>query len=101
MSVQLIFKMIVATFLSFFTAFGGLFGGAAQKDVCMIAHRGYSGVYHENSNNGSSLTVENTTIDTCYSTSNAGGGVYTTALAASFTRDCCAAVSLTSAPPSA
>ena len=48
MSVQLIMKMILATFMSLFTAFGGLFGGAAQKDVCMIAHRGYSGVYHEN-----------------------------------------------------
>lgn len=48
MSVQLIFKMILATFLSLFTAFGGLFGGTAQKEPCMIAHRGYSGVYHEN-----------------------------------------------------
>ena len=44
MSVQLIFKMIVATLLSLFT----VFGGGPQKEVCMIAHRGYSGVYHEN-----------------------------------------------------
>ena len=48
MSAKLIFKMIVATFLSLFTAFGGLFGGAEQKEICMIAHRGYSGMYHEN-----------------------------------------------------
>ncbi|MBQ6118853.1 MAG: hypothetical protein IJK98_06445 [Clostridia bacterium] len=48
MSVQLFFKMVLATLMSFFTAFGSLFGGAPQKQVCMIAHRGYSGVYHEN-----------------------------------------------------
>ena len=48
MSVQLFFKMVLATLMSVFTAFGSLFGGAPQKQVCMIAHRGYSGVYHEN-----------------------------------------------------
>ncbi len=44
MSVQLIFKMIIATLLSLFT----VFGGGQKKEVCMIAHRGYSGMYHEN-----------------------------------------------------
>lgn len=48
MTATLFFKMIVATLMSLFTAFGGLFGGAQQPEVCMIAHRGYSGMYHEN-----------------------------------------------------
>jgi len=48
MTVSLFFKMIVAALMSVFTAFGGLFGATQTKDVCMIAHRGYSGVYPEN-----------------------------------------------------
>lgn len=47
-NVTLFFKMVLATLLSVFTAFGGLFGGGQQKQICMIAHRGYSGMYHEN-----------------------------------------------------
>ena len=47
-NVTLFFKMVLATLLSVFTAFGGLFGGGQQEQVCMIAHRGYSGMYHEN-----------------------------------------------------
>ena len=47
-NVTLFFKMVLATLLSVFTAFGGLFGGGQQEKVCMIAHRGYSGMYHEN-----------------------------------------------------
>ena len=47
-NVTLFFKMVLATLLSVFTAFGGLFGGGQQSGVCMIAHRGYSGMYHEN-----------------------------------------------------
>ena len=48
MTVQLFFKMLLATLLSLFTAFGGLFGGGKKNEICMIAHRGYSGMYHEN-----------------------------------------------------
>ncbi len=48
MSIQLFFKMVLATLMSVFTVFGSMFGGAPQKKVCMIAHRGYSGMYHEN-----------------------------------------------------
>ena len=48
MSIQLFMKMVLATLMSIFTVFGSLFGGAPRKEVCMIAHRGYSGMYHEN-----------------------------------------------------
>ena len=48
MSIQLFFKMVLATLMSVFTVFGSMFGGTPQKKVCMIAHRGYSGMYHEN-----------------------------------------------------
>ena len=48
MSAQLFFKMVAATFMAFVTFVGGLFGGQKPKDICMIAHRGYSGRYHQN-----------------------------------------------------
>lgn len=48
MSAALIFKMISATFMALFTAIGGIFVPVEKKEVCMIAHRGYSGIYHEN-----------------------------------------------------
>lgn len=48
MTVSLFFKMFTAFLMSAITAFGGLFGTSGAKDVCMIAHRGYSGVYPEN-----------------------------------------------------
>ena len=51
---------------------------------CTAPNEG-GGVYHDNSSTGSTLTVKDTTIDTCSSTTKAGGGVYTTALTASFT----------------
>ena len=51
---------------------------------CTASNEG-GGVYHGNSITGSTLTVKDTTIDTCSSTTKAGGGVYTTALTASFT----------------
>ena len=47
MTVSLFFKMLTAFIMSFITAFG-TFGNVTGKDVCMIAHRGYSGVYPEN-----------------------------------------------------
>ena len=50
---------------------------------CTAPNEG-GGVYHGNNKTGSTLTVEKTTIDTCSSTTKAGGGVYTTALTASF-----------------
>lgn len=41
-------KQLVATILAIFTAVGGLFVPVEKNDVCMIAHRGYSGRYPEN-----------------------------------------------------
>lgn len=41
-------KMIIAGIMAMFTAFGGLFGGNTASDICMIAHRGYSGRYPDN-----------------------------------------------------
>ena len=52
---------------------------------CMAPNEG-GGVYHDVSkSNESQLTVKSTTIDNCSSTKKAGGGIYTTALTASFT----------------
>lgn len=48
MTVSLFFKMLTALFMSLFTAFCGVFGNSGAKEVCMIAHRGYSGIYPEN-----------------------------------------------------
>lgn len=48
MTFQLIVKIAVATVMSIFTAIGGLFMPVEEKNVCMIAHRGYSGSYPEN-----------------------------------------------------
>ena len=41
-------KQLVATILAIFTAIGGLFVPVEKNDPCMIAHRGYSGHYPEN-----------------------------------------------------
>ena len=46
--VTVVFKMIGAIIVALFTAIGGLFGFAPESSVCMIAHRGYSGSYPEN-----------------------------------------------------
>ena len=43
------------------------------------------GVYHDNSTDGSDLTMTDVTIDTCSSTKDGGGGVYSTALTVSLT----------------
>ena len=51
---------------------------------CTAPNEG-GGVYHANNGTGSTLAVADTTIDTCSSTTKAGGGVYTTALTATFT----------------
>ncbi|MBQ6264854.1 MAG: hypothetical protein IJK60_05335 [Clostridia bacterium] len=48
MTVSLFFKMLTAFAMSIFTAFGGLFGGGEQMKICMIAHRGYSSKYYQN-----------------------------------------------------
>ena len=48
MTASLFFKMLAAFIMSIFTAFGGLFGGGEKMDVCMIAHRGYSSRYFQN-----------------------------------------------------
>ncbi len=34
--------------MALFTAIGGIFVPVEEPDICMIAHRGYSGKYHEN-----------------------------------------------------
>ena len=47
-SVTLFFKMFAATVLAIFTAIGSIFVPAQESDICMIAHRGYSGKYPEN-----------------------------------------------------
>ena len=46
--VTFFFKELLAAFLALFTLFGGTFGCAPAKDICMIAHRGYSQKYPEN-----------------------------------------------------
>lgn len=48
MTFTLFTKMLLAFIMAIFTPFCSLFGGAPQKDICMIAHRGYSGIYPEN-----------------------------------------------------
>ncbi len=48
MSFQLILKIAAAFIMSVITAIGGLFMPVEEKDICMIAHRGYSGKYPEN-----------------------------------------------------
>lgn len=49
MTIQLFFKMVAASLMSILTLIGGLFtGGPARKEPCMIAHRGYSGIYQQN-----------------------------------------------------
>ncbi len=47
MTAQLIFKMIIATITALFTAIGGIFT-PVESTVCIIGHRGYSGMYHQN-----------------------------------------------------
>ncbi len=42
------FKKLLATILAIFTMIGGVFVPVPVDDVCMIAHRGYSGKYPEN-----------------------------------------------------
>ena len=51
---------------------------------CTAPNEG-GGVYHDNNTTNSSLTVADTTIDTCYSNTKSGGGVYTKALSVSVT----------------
>ncbi|MCQ2462006.1 MAG: hypothetical protein MJ177_01215, partial [Clostridia bacterium] len=41
-------KQLSATVMAILTMAGSLFSPAPQKDICMIAHRGYSGRYPEN-----------------------------------------------------
>ncbi len=49
MTVSAFFKMLGATIMAVFTAIGSIFGAVpAGNDICMIAHRGYSGKYPEN-----------------------------------------------------
>lgn len=42
------FKQLTATILAIFAAIGAIFVPVPEKDICMIAHRGYSGKYPEN-----------------------------------------------------
>lgn len=46
--VTFFFKQLMAAILAVFTMIGGVFGSAPTNDICMIAHRGYSGKYPEN-----------------------------------------------------
>lgn len=48
MDFALTMKMISATIMAFFTMIGGIFVPTQKKEICMIAHRGFSGIYHEN-----------------------------------------------------
>lgn len=48
MGFSAIIKMITAGILAIFTAFGGIFTGTEDTGICMIAHRGYSGKYPDN-----------------------------------------------------
>ncbi len=42
------FKQLGATIMAIITFIGGIFVPMPEKDICMIAHRGYSGKYPEN-----------------------------------------------------
>lgn len=46
--VRFFFKQLLATIVAIFTFIGGIFVPVPEKDICMIAHRGYSGKYPEN-----------------------------------------------------
>lgn len=46
--VKFFFKQLLATILAIFTMIGGIFVPVPEKDICMIAHRGYSQKYPEN-----------------------------------------------------
>lgn len=48
MTFKLFWKIVGASFMALFTAIGGIFVPVDKPDICMIAHRGYSGRYHEN-----------------------------------------------------
>lgn len=48
MTFKLFWKIVGATLMALFTAIGGIFVPVEEPDICMIAHRGYSGKYHEN-----------------------------------------------------
>lgn len=48
MTFKLFFKIIGASFLALFTAIVGIFSPVAEPNICMIAHRGYSSKYPEN-----------------------------------------------------
>lgn len=47
MSFQLFIKMLSAAIMALFTAIGGLFM-PVENNICFIGHRGYSGIYHQN-----------------------------------------------------
>lgn len=48
MTFKLFWKIVSASFMALITAITGLFVPVPKQDICMIAHRGYSGIYHEN-----------------------------------------------------
>ena len=48
MSVTLFFKMLAATIMSLVTCIGSVFGAAPVSNPVMIGHRGYSGIYPDN-----------------------------------------------------
>lgn len=48
MTFKLFWKIVAASFMALVTAIGGIFVPVQEPDICMIAHRGYSGKYHEN-----------------------------------------------------
>lgn len=48
MTFKLFWKIVGASLMALFTAISGIFVPVAEPDICMIAHRGYSGRYHEN-----------------------------------------------------
>lgn len=48
MTFKLFWKIVGASFMALFMAIGGIFVPVEKPDICMIAHRGYSGKYHEN-----------------------------------------------------
>lgn len=48
MTFKLFFKILWASVLALFTAIGGIFTPVEKPDICMIAHRGYSSRYQEN-----------------------------------------------------
>lgn len=52
--------MVMAAVMALFTAIGGIFTGTPQtNDICMIAHRGYSGKYPENTALAFEMAAEN------------------------------------------